>query len=77
MRNVSSCLCGQQKPRAACASAQSHQDLHCPLTESLDTTEYMNGEQRTGRYFAHMQYDLNLRILCMFEGTFSLDAANI
>ena len=22
--------------------------LHCPLTESLDTTEYMNGEQRPG-----------------------------
>ena len=21
------------------------QDLHCPLTESLDTTEFMNGEQ--------------------------------
>ena len=24
-------------------STQSDQDLHCPLTESLDTTECMNG----------------------------------
>ena len=27
------------KPRSACAFAQSDQGLHCPLTESLDTTE--------------------------------------
>ena len=27
-----------------CASAWSDQCLHCPLTESLDTTECMNGE---------------------------------
>ena len=40
-------------PILACASAQSDQDLHCPLTESLDTTECMNGEQRTGYCFAH------------------------
>ena len=33
--NVSSCICGQRRPR----SAQSDQGLHCPLTESLDTTE--------------------------------------
>ena len=25
--------------------------------------------------FAHVQYDVNLHILCMIEGTFSLDAA--
>ena len=25
-------------------------------------------------YFAHAQDELNLRILCMFEGTFSFDA---
>ena len=29
-------------------SAQSDQGLHCPLTESVDTTECMNGEQRLG-----------------------------
>ena len=37
----------------------------------------MNGEQRPGWYFAHAQDDPNLRILCMFEGTFSLDAAHM
>ena len=26
----------------------SDQGLHCPFTESLDTTECMNGEQRPG-----------------------------
>ena len=36
-------------------SAQSDQDLHCPLTESLDTTECMNREQRPGWYCAHVQ----------------------
>ena len=39
--NGSSSICGQQGPRSACASAQSDQDLHCPLTELLDTTECM------------------------------------
>ena len=36
------------RPRSACASAQSDQGLHCPLTESLDTIECMTGEQRPG-----------------------------
>ena len=35
----------------------------------------MTGEQRFGRYFAHVQDDLNLRILCVFKGTFLLDVA--
>ena len=37
----------------------------------------MDGEQRPGCYFAHAQDDMNLRILRMFEGTFSLNAAQI
>ena len=37
----------------------------------------MNGGQRPVWYFAHVQDDLNLGILCMFEGTFSLDAVRI
>ena len=43
-------------------SAQSDQGLHCPLTESLDTTECMIGEQRPESYFVHVQDDLNLHI---------------
>ena len=49
-----------KRPRSACISAQSDQDLHCPPNESLDTTECMNGEQRSGWQLAHMQDDVNL-----------------
>ena len=62
--NLSYGICGERRPRSACASAQSDQGLHCPLTESLDTTECINGEQRLGRYFVHAQDDLNLHIFC-------------
>ena len=58
-QNVSSGICGQRRPRSAYASAQSDQGLHCPLTELLNTTEYVNGEQMPGCYFAHAQADLN------------------
>ena len=51
--------------------------LLCLLTESSDTTEFINGEQRPGWYFAHAQDDLNLRILRMFDDTFLLYAAHI
>ena len=42
-----------------------------PLKESLDTSECMNGEQRSVCYFAHAQDDLMMRILRMFEKLFS------
>ena len=32
-------LCGQRRPRPACASEPSDLGLHCPLTESLDTVD--------------------------------------
>ena len=44
--NVPSCISGQRRSRSACAFAQSDQDLHCMLIESLDTTEYMDGEKK-------------------------------
>ena len=69
--NVSSGICGQRRPRSACASAQSDQGLHYLLTESADTTECM---QRPGGYFAHAQDDLNLRILRVFDVPVLLDA---
>ena len=55
--------------------AQSDQDLNCQLTESLDTIECINGEQRPSSYFVHVQDDLNLHILHIFKGTFSLEKA--
>ena len=61
---MSSIICGQRRSRSACASAQSDQDLHCPLSESLDTTECMNGEQKLilcacagWSEFAHFAYN--------------------
>ena len=36
--NVSSVICGQRRPRPACAEAQADVGLRCPLTELLDTT---------------------------------------
>ena len=41
-KNVSSDICGQRRPRSACASTQSDLYLRRQLTESLDTTECMN-----------------------------------
>ena len=67
--NESAGNCGQRRPRSACATAQSDLDLHCPLTELLDTRECMNGEQRPGKYFVHGQDKLNLPTLHIFEGT--------
>ena len=52
--------------------AQSDQGLRCPQT--LDTIECFNGEQMPDCGFAHVQDDVNLHILCMFKGAFSLDA---
>ena len=46
--------------------------IYCPSTESLDTTECMNGEHRPGWHIAHAEDDLNLCMLCMFEGMFCL-----
>ena len=37
----------------------------------------MHGEQKTWWYFVHAYKNLNLRILRMLEGIFSLDAVNI
>ena len=39
-------MCGQGRPRADCMDVQSDQGIHCPLTESLDTTEPINEEER-------------------------------
>ena len=50
--------------------------LPCPLTESLDTTEWLNEEQRPWWHFARAQDDLNMGILRMFEGSFSFDATH-
>ena len=40
-------------------------------------TQNVNGQQMLGWYFVHVQYDLNLRILRIIEGYFSLNAAYV
>ena len=40
--------CGQRRHRTVCTLAWADQGLHCLLTESLDTTECMNGKQTPG-----------------------------
>ena len=40
--NVSSDIRGQRRLRSICALVHSNQGFHCPLTETLDTTECMN-----------------------------------
>ena len=69
-KKKSSCKWGQHPRRLIRA-------LHCPLTELLNTIDYMSGEKRPrwNLVHAHAHGDLNLRILHMFEGIFSLDAA--
>ena len=52
----------QQRPRSACASAQSDQRLSCPQTESLNTIEWFIWEQRPGWDFAHVQDGVNPHI---------------
>ena len=69
---VSSDICEQRGPRSAYASAQSDQGIPCPLTESLDTIECINGEQRPGWDLAHAPDDVNPNILHMLKDTFSL-----
>ena len=75
--NVSKGLWGQRRPGSACTYMQSNQGLHILLTESLDTTECMNGKLSPRWYFVHAQDDLTLHVLCMFEGTFCSPIINV
>ena len=35
-------ICGQRRPRPACAFAQADQGLRCPLTESINIVVYVD-----------------------------------
>ena len=56
--------------------AQSNQGIPCPFTESVDTIECINDEQKPGRYLVHVQDDLNMRIFSLLESTFLLGSAH-
>ena len=74
---MSSGICEQGRPKSVCASVQSDQGFRCPLTESLVSTECMNGERSSECYIAHAQDDLNPCIMRMIKGTISLDVAHV
>ena len=68
---VSSDICRQRRLRSACASAQSDQGFRCPLTESLDTIEYIDVVKCLDETLRMRGMNLNLCILRMVEYTFS------
>ena len=72
-KNVSSSIHRQGKPR----SAQSDDGLRCPLTESLDTLERINGVQCPDKNLRIRGMNLTPCIFRMLKDTFSLDAAQI
>ena len=75
--HMSSGICGQWRPRQPCTSAQSDQGPHCPLKESLDTTDCMNGEQMTGWYFAHAWNESESLHFAHVEGHLSLGSVRL
>ena len=75
-KNVSSGICGQRRPRSTCTSAQSDQDLHCPLTESLDTIDSMESKDPFDTLRIRGM-NLNLCIMRMLEDTFLLGDGDI
>ena len=70
-KNLSSGICRLEDPDQP---VRSDQGLPLLLTESLATVEYMNGEQ--GPVISFRMGSI-LHILCMFTGTFLLDATQI
>ena len=67
---VSLGICGQRRPRSACASAQSDQGLHCPLAGSLGTIKCLNGVYMPERNFAHSSRKHAYIILTPLNPTF-------
>ena len=64
------------KTKISLSIRESDQGLQCPLTESLDTK--MHERRAEGQMIlAHAQAGLTVRILRMYEDTFSLDSAKL
>ena len=52
-------ICGQQRPRSACASVQSDQGLHGPLTELFDSVERIKWQLKSYN-ITNVLNDLNI-----------------
>ena len=72
-------ICGQRRPRSDCASAQSDQSLHCPLTSTLISAFYTAQKRRPGRDCAYALTKQYRRRRCsqLPVRTFSRDLAHI
>ena len=68
-KNMSLGICGQRRPKTACASMQSD---HCLLIESLQNIWMESKGPDNTLCMCRMIW---MCILCMFEGTFLLDLA--
>ena len=53
-------ICGQRRPRSACANAQADQGLRCPLTESVDTVVYVDELRLLKAYCTDAHADLDV-----------------
>ena len=54
-------ICGQCRSRSACAYAQADLNLHCPLTEWMDTEVYVDEQKMPKIYCADVHAELDLR----------------
>ena len=76
LKHMSPGICGRQRLRSACASAQSDQGLCCPLTE-LDFIECIKKSKCLDETSRMRGMILNVCILQIVEDTFSHSAAHI
>ena len=63
----------RRRPRSACASGQSDQDLRCPLPELLDTIDGICPDE----ILRMLGISLNLCLLRMLEDTFTHGASQL
>ena len=61
---MSSGIYGQRSTRSACIFARSDQGRRSPLTETLDTTEYINGEQMPEYDYLHALGESGIYAFC-------------
>ena len=54
-------VCGQSRPRSACAFAQAELGLRCPLIASMDTASYVDEQRMLRSDCTDVHADLDLR----------------
>ena len=64
-------ICVRRRSRSACAIAQADQDLHCPLTKSMDSVVYVDEQRMIRSDCTDTHADLDYRCLHMTLEPFS------